>query len=163
MNSRVGDFCPACGARTESVLRDGRLRPTCPDCGHVVYFDPKVAAVAFVTQSERVLLARRARDPARGLWSVPGGFVEAEEDPREAARREMVEETGYTIRIDRLLDVFSGQNGVIVIAYAATITGGTERPGDDVDKLAWFARDELPRLAFDSTVALVGRWREGEL
>src|SRR5690606_22403272 len=111
--------------------------PVCPSCDHTVYFDPKVAVVVFTLWAEHVLLVKRAIDPKKGFWALPAGFVDADEDPQAAARREVREETGLEARIDRLLDVYhtldDGGLASIVIAYAATITGGELHADDDAE------------------------------
>ena len=160
----IADFCPACGSPTQSMMRHGRMRPVCPSCGNVVFFDPKVAAIAFIKQDKELLLVQRDVDPGRGLWSLAGGFVEVGEHPQDSLKREILEETGLGIHIDHLLDVFHFPNGyVIVIAYAATVTGGTLQAGDDVAQADWFSADSLPELAFESTQILVRRWIGGEI
>lgn len=165
MSRYVAAYCPVCGAPTFQVERSGRLRPVCTRCGHVIYFDPKVAAVSFITEPDRVLLVQRAMEPGRGLWALAGGFVEAGEHPHEAAARETREETGLEVRPGRLLDVFHAQQdgGVITIAYSAVILGGAIRPGDDAADVRWFTRSSLPELVFVSTHALVARWLKGEI
>jgi 8-oxo-dGTP diphosphatase len=162
MSIHIADYCPACGVRTEQVERGGRLRPVCPACGHVVYFDPKVAAITFITHHDRVLLVKRAMNPGKGLWAMAGGFVEAGEDPQDAARRETFEETGLEVRIDGLLDIFFNPHdgSVITIAYAASVIAGELTPGDDAERVKWFTRDETPQLVFTSTITLVDRWRK---
>jgi ADP-ribose pyrophosphatase YjhB (NUDIX family) len=159
-------FCPMCGTALEEQHRAGKLRPVCPDCGHIVFFDPKVAVVIFIMQDNRILLVKRAVDPGKGRWAFPAGFVDAGEDPKEAARREILEEAGLEIEIVRLLDVFArntddGGTADIIIAYLARITGGTLQADDDAEAVAWFAAEELPELVFATTGILVQRWRVG--
>lgn len=163
---RVAHFCPLCGARLELRHRTGDLRPVCPACDHTVYFDPKVAVVVFIEQADHLLLIRRGNEPLKGLWALPAGFVDAGEDPQAAARREALEETGLTVHIDRLLDVFhtpdDGGLADIVIAYAAHIVDGTPIAADDADAVGWFARDHIPPLAFLPSKQLVAAWIAGE-
>ncbi|MGQ9888564.1 MAG: NUDIX domain-containing protein [Aggregatilineales bacterium] len=164
---RVAHFCPRCGARLEQRRRNGALRPVCPACDYTVYFDPKVAAAVLVCSADRVLLVRRANDPFRGHWTLPAGFVDAGEDPAAAAAREALEETGLTVTIDRLLDVFhtpdDGGLADIVIVYRASVAGGELRAADDADAAAWFSPADVPALAFLPSQAIVGRWQRGEL
>jgi ADP-ribose pyrophosphatase YjhB (NUDIX family) len=142
----------------------GRERPVCSACGHIIFLDPKVSALAFIIRDDRILLGQRAVDPGRLLWACPGGFVELGEDPQEAARREVREETGLECMTMRLLDVFYGvDTGVIVLAYLGRVVGGRMQPGDDVMTVDWFDRDHLPELVFTSTTTLVSRWLRGEL
>jgi len=164
---REAHFCPMCGTKLNMVDRHGALRPVCPNCGHVVYFDPKVAVVVFIEQDDKILLVQRGNDPGRGLWAMPAGFVEWNEPPEEAAIRETVEETGLEVEITGLMEVFPKlDNGLanIIIAYRAQVTGGTLVAGDDADDAQWFTRDNLPELVFYPSQTLVGkRWRNGEL
>ncbi|MCC6801432.1 MAG: NUDIX hydrolase [Anaerolineae bacterium] len=167
MSQRVAYFCPMCGAPLVKRERFGRLRPVCSDCGHTVFFDPKVAVVVFITDGDCVLLVQRSGDPGKGLWALPAGFVDADEDPRAAAVREVNEETGLIVEVDRLLELLHrpDTHGLadIVIAYGAHITGGVLQAGDDAEAVAWFARDHLPEMALATTHLLIRRWLTGDL
>lgn len=158
------NFCMACGTPLVRRITDGtHERPVCPSCGRIVYFDPKVAVCAFVTEGRRVLLIQRGIDPQKGLWALPAGYIEANEEPAHGAAREALEETSLTVEIVRLLDVFPRRGGPgganITIAYEARIVSGTPQAGDDAMDVRWFDADEIPELAFESTRTLVARWR----
>ncbi len=148
-------YCLRCG--TPLTLQEvfGKVRPFCPACGWVHFADPKVAVAILITQNNQVLMGRRVNDPGRGRWTLPAGFIDAGEDPREAARRECLEETGLEIEIEGLLDVLFGQEhergAHILIVYQAHILGGELRPSDDVDAVEFFDLDHLPPLAFTTT------------
>ncbi len=148
-------FCPRCGAEVIQSERFGRERPVCPRCEWVHFDDPKVAAAVLVEQDGRVLLVRRVNEPFRGRWTLPAGFVDAGEDPAEAAARECREETGLTVRITRVLDVVAGREhprgADFVIVYAGELLEGDLAAGDDADLAEWFKRDALPPLAFHAT------------
>ena len=80
--------------------------------------------------------------------------------------REVLEETGLEVEIERLLDVFPKRdNGLadIIIAYSATVLGGILQADDDASDVGWFGKDEVPELVFYPSIALVERWREGSL
>jgi ADP-ribose pyrophosphatase YjhB (NUDIX family) len=164
---RVAQFCPKCGSPLAAQERYGKMRPVCPACGHVVFFDPKVAVVVFVAQNGAVLLIKRGYDPGKGRWALPAGFVDAVEDPQEAARREVLEETGLEVTVDRLLDVLfrPDDDGLadIVLAYAARVTGGTLQADDDAEAAAWFPADALPDIALVTTIRLIERWLAGAM
>jgi ADP-ribose pyrophosphatase YjhB (NUDIX family) len=104
---------------------------------------------------------RRVNEPARGLWTLPAGFIDAGEDPIKAAERECFEETGLTVRITGLLDVLAGQEhprgAHIVIFYRAEVLSGVLHPGDDVDSASFFSRDQLPALAFTTTQRILDK------
>lgn len=148
-------FCPRCGTAVKREERFGKIHPVCPQCKWIHFHDPKVAAAVLIEQDGRVLLVRRVNEPYRGLWTLPAGFIDAGEDPARAAERECLEETGLSVRVKRVLDVVAGrehENGAdFVIAYQAEVISGTLSPGDDADEVAWFARSELPQLAFKAT------------
>ncbi len=140
------------------------MRRVCEACGFIYFRDPKVAAVVFAVQDGRVLLVRRGVDPQSGRWALPAGYVDYGEAPREAAVREVCEETGMTVRITRLIDVLGpdapGGTSAIVILFEAEVTGGTLAAQDDVEEVAFFAPDEVPmdEIAFESTRLLLAGW-----
>ncbi len=152
-------FCPRCGSKLTSEERYGRLRPVCPQCQWIYFADPKVAVAVLVEQNDTVLLVRRDNEPFRGLWTLPAGFVDAGEDPVEAARRECLEETNLQIRITGLIDVISGQEhphgAHILIAYKGEVEAGLAAPGDDASEVGFFSRRALPPLAFETTRRLL--------
>jgi ADP-ribose pyrophosphatase YjhB (NUDIX family) len=125
------------------------------------YRDPKVGAGVVVHDTEgRLLLVRRGVAPEAGKWALPAGFVNFDEDPREAARREALEETGLDVVVGAVIDTYPGEPGsgvTFFIAYAATVVGGTLRAADDVTDARFFAPDELPEVAFASTYAAIAR------
>ena len=69
-------FCSSCAASLETKEVAGRGRPSCPECGRVVFYDPKVAAICIVERGDTLLLVRRGNEPGYGLWSLPGGYVD---------------------------------------------------------------------------------------
>jgi len=149
------NFCPRCGNSVNLEKQLGKVRPVCPKCGWMYFADPKVAAAVLVEQDGGVLLVRRVNEPFRGLWTLPAGFVDADEDPALAAARECLEETGLTIRVTKVLDVIAGREhprgADFVIVYAAEVLSGTLFAADDADEVGWFKRSELPPLAFKAT------------
>ncbi|MGW8249128.1 MAG: NUDIX domain-containing protein [Anaerolineales bacterium] len=155
MNLDQVKYCLRCGTALVQADRYGHMRPVCPACGWVFFPDPKVAAAALIEQDGKVLLVRRAVDPLRGRWTLPAGFVDAGEDPALAAKRECLEETGLQVSISGLLTVLYGQEhphgAHIIIFYKAEILSGELKPGDDVDRVGFFGREDLPPLAFSTT------------
>jgi 8-oxo-dGTP diphosphatase len=115
--------------------------------------------VVLVQQDGLVLLVKRVNDPQRGKWTLPGGFMDAGEDPQEAAVRECLEETGLEVRIVSFLDLEAHpeaeQGAHLVITYLAEPVAGSLTPGDDADQAGFFAPDHLPALAFQDAARLV--------
>ena len=159
-------YCPLCGQPMRTRVAGDRPRRVCSACDYVHFTDPKVGVGALVFHEDKVLLVRRMMEPERGKWSIPAGFLDHGEDPRETAEREVFEETGLQVKIVRLLDVYSNppdQGGAsIFVLYQADILGGELRAGDDADAAAFFSLDNLPELAFASTQAAVKALARGK-
>jgi ADP-ribose pyrophosphatase YjhB (NUDIX family) len=152
-------FCAQCGTRFEERFVFGRLRPVCPNCGAVHFDDPKVAVGVVIELDGKIVLGRRAHEPKLGLWSFPSGFVDAGERLESAAMREVEEETGLQVRIDRLLGAYSTEGErTIFIAYAGSVTGGTLVAGEECLEVVAFAPDALPELAFPHDGAVLAAW-----
>lgn len=132
-----------------------KMRRRCPACGFIYFTDPKVGVGVLLVEDGLVLLVRRGVEPEKGKWSIPAGYVDHGEDPRETAAREVLEETGLVVSVDRLLDVYHNppdQGGAsIFILYAASLVGGKMQAGDDADQVGFFEASSLPELAFANT------------
>jgi len=98
----------------------------------------------------RLLLIKRGHAPGAGLWSLPGGRIEPGETDAEALVREMCEETGLAVEAGQLIGTVrrpTQDGGVLDIRdYAATVTGGTLRAGDDAADARWVTASELEAL-----------------
>jgi 8-oxo-dGTP diphosphatase len=145
------------------VPPDGREHPVCSACSFVYYLAPKVVAGTLPVHEGRVLLTRRAIEPALGLWTFPGGYVDWGEDVRDGARRETFEEVGLEVRLDGLLGVYSypGSPVVIVVFMASAPAGRPPVPcAAEVLEAAYFAPEEIPweALAFPSTREALEDW-----
>jgi 8-oxo-dGTP diphosphatase len=156
-------FCPLCATKLESRLIDSKERPICPSCGWIYFPDPKVAVVVVILKEKSVLLTRRIFEPYKGCWSLPGGFVDAYEDPVNAAERECLEETSLQVKVTGLVDLFSGREhprgADIILVYQGFIDGGILRSGDDADAAEFFPLNELPSLAFKTTQKVLERFK----
>jgi len=101
-----------------------------------------------------VLLVRRKFDPYKGLWVIPSGFVEYEEDVRETAVRELEEETGLKVELTGLHAVEScfddPRGNTVLILYRGIVTGGELSAGDDAIDARFFDLDSLPGIAFEA-------------
>jgi len=149
------NYCPRCGEHLEIQERMGQERPVCPACDWIFFPDPKVAVAVVVQNGDRILLVQRAFNPFQGLWMLPAGFVDAGEDPEQAAAREVREETSLEVQITELLMVLSGQEydkgAHIIIVYRAEIIDGQLAAGDDAAQADYFSLQNLPPLAFESS------------
>lgn len=146
MTTYPATYCPACGEPLERRSIEGRDRRWCPDCEAVVWHNPVPTAGVAVVDASGVLLTRRAVDPGRGRWAVPGGHLEADESPEAAAARELAEETGVRVDPDalELLDTFFADHGdgkrIVSIGYVVprSATSGEPAAGREVSDVGWF-------------------------
>jgi 8-oxo-dGTP diphosphatase len=97
------------------------------------------------TSDGRILLIRRANEPGRGLWSVPGGRVEPGESDEAALVREMAEETGLAVEVGALVGAVV-RGDYAIADYACTVVGGTLRAGDDALEARWVGAAEFAAL-----------------
>ena len=160
-------YCPYCAGSIVEEARFNAVRPVCSACGFVQFHDPKVAVIALVLHQGKVLLIQRAVDPAKGKWSLPGGYMDAGEMPEDALRRELQEEVGLNVKIGELIDIFPMVNDEglrigIVLAFGAEPSSSPEIPyvADDAQDAGWFGTQKLPaELAFESTETLLTNWQ----
>ena len=162
-------YCSACGA----ALR-GRPPVACAACGVEHWANAKPCAGALVTDRDgRLLLLRRANEPWRGRWDIPGGFCEAEEHPIDATAREAREETGFDVDVtgflglwlDRYPDPADAEYPKVTLnAYYHAVAGAEVGLPDGVEttEVGWFAPDALPaEIAFPHHAeAVLAAWRE---
>src|SRR5690242_1747765 len=107
-----------------------------------------VGALIFTRSGKRgpIVLVERGHEPSKGLWSLPGGLVEAGETLEDAVRREVREETGLRVEPVRLFEVFErivrdssgrAEYHYVLVDYVCKVVGGELRAGDDVDNAVW--------------------------
>jgi ADP-ribose pyrophosphatase YjhB (NUDIX family) len=129
----------------------------------VLYHHPASAAAGLVVDPQgQLLLVRRAIEPFLGAWALPAGYQELEETPVQALEREVLEETGLTVRAERLLDLLylpsDPRRPANVALYLCRALGGRLAGGSDVSAVGWFAPDALPeRMAFDNNQLIAAR------
>jgi len=108
-----------------------------------------------ISKQNSVLLIERGREPFKGKWALPGGFIDMEEELETACRRELEEETGLKVGALKQFRAFGGVNRdprhrtVSVVFYAFTDDELLACAGDDAAKAQWFPLNHLPELAFD--------------
>ncbi|MGE3542004.1 MAG: NUDIX domain-containing protein [Candidatus Tectimicrobiota bacterium] len=146
-------FCPCCGTALQNRRMHSRDRLVCPGCAFVFWQNPVVGVAVILLEQGRILLARRARGPYQGHWCIPCGYVEYDEEVRQAAQREFQEETGLLVQVGAVYAVHSNFHNPashsVGIWFCGTLLGGTLRAADDVDQVAYFALHSLPQaLAF---------------
>jgi ADP-ribose pyrophosphatase YjhB (NUDIX family) len=162
--------CPKCGSKRfeENNFKSKK----CADCGFVYYFNSSAAVAVFITDRKgRLLVARRAHDPAKGTYDLPGGFVDMHETGEEAAIREVREETNILLKHQQLhytfslpnIYVFSGfEVHTLDMFFEATIERiNTHHPSDDVDQLFLLTSEEIisEKFGLFSVRKAIEKWK----
>lgn len=159
----MGHFCVNCGAALVSRVIEGREVEACPNDSFVLWHDPKVSTAVVVEVDGGIVLGRRAIEPGYGLWCLPGGFVNDDEDPAAAAARECFEEINAPVELTGLIGVYhipkTDAPSMVGIAYRARLAGGS-RPsaGAEMLEVGVFQLDSLPTLAFPSHTTVLAEY-----
>jgi ADP-ribose pyrophosphatase YjhB (NUDIX family) len=124
----------------------------CGRCQRVAYRNPAVGVAVILQEDARVILGRRKRGTYAGRWCIPCGYVEWDEDIRDAAKRETLEETGLVVEIGAVFAAHSNfhdrSRQTVGVWFRGKIVSGELKPGDDLDRVELFSLDHLPELAF---------------
>jgi ADP-ribose pyrophosphatase YjhB (NUDIX family) len=155
MEGNLKKFCPYCGSILTNKHIEGRVRSVCSSCHKIAYENP-IPSVAIVARNSDgdILMVKRSVEPAKGFWSLAGGFIEVGETTEEAVLREMKEETGLTGDIGKVIDVCTSLNGywgdVVIIGYEVLNLRGKIVPGDDASEVKFFPLNNCPSPVFRS-------------
>lgn len=164
---RAFRFCPRCGQANE---RAGTIPFRCDSCQFAFFFGP-VAAVGglIVNESNELLLARRARDPGKDQWGLPGGFVDRDETIETALAREVREETDLVVREFSLM--LTGPNRYTYVGVTADVIDlfyicRVDRDAkirlatNELSEYRWCVpgEEELGNMAFESNRIAIEHW-----
>jgi len=143
-------YCYECGGKLNEEFHDGRMREVCPSCGRVHYEHRKVSAAVQIVKNNRLLLVQRGIEPWKGAWYMPAGYLEVDEDPKDCAAREVLEETGFNVKIGELVGVYTYEddprgNGIVLL-YSGEITGGDLKKNHEMLQVKFFSPDEARKL-----------------
>lgn len=158
MNSYSAKYCPQCGSplTRQWIEADHRDRSACPACGHIHYENPRILVTCLVEWNGLLLLCKRARAPAIGRWTIPGGFMETLETLELAVARETREETGVIVDPARLdLHIVSSVPWMseVYLGFRTIVFNPEITVGRECLEVRFFAETDIPwdELAFPET------------
>ena len=142
-------YCPRCGSKNFGINDFKSKR--CADCGFVLYFNAIAATVAVITDGNgNILVARRAKEPAKGTLDLPGGFIDSFETAEQGVVREVKEETGLNVTSCRYLFslpnkyIYSGfEEHTLDLFFLCKTDNSSTKADDDVEELHWMNIDEV--------------------
>ncbi|MFC6733942.1 NUDIX domain-containing protein [Haladaptatus sp. GCM10025893] len=145
------DYCTECGRELKTQHIEGRNRRCCRECDRVEYQNPKPCAGILVVDEDELLLIKRKQPPSVGAWSLPAGYLEADEPPEKAAVRELEEEASLQTTVETLTLVDTvfvrhpDGSHVLVIVYAISrdYTSGEAVAGSDAGAAQYWNIENL--------------------
>ena len=145
-------FCPKCGSSEFEI--HNALSKHCANCGFTYYQNPRASTAAFILNGKgELLVARRAKDPAKGTLDLPGGFVDNDENAEQGMVREIEEETGLKVEADKVQYMFSIPNiyrysgmdiHTLDLFFLCRVAEDAEvKAADDAAELTWLPLREV--------------------
>jgi len=172
MSRSVLRYCPKCGAAALRAVGSKLLR--CESCGFELYLNAAAAVAGLILDSQgRLLVTVRGKEPGKGRWDLPGGFVDPGESAEEALQRETREEVGLEVTAMRYLGSCPNTYEYMGVRYATMDMGFVCQVRDisqagpresDIEAIL-FKRCtdiDLGQFAFPSLASLVGRYLDRE-
>lgn len=146
-------YCPKCGKALQKSIIADRTRSTCPDCSYIHWGEFSLGVGGVLWLNDKVLLVQRGHNPGKGMWTIPGGYVDHDESIGEAIIREIHEETGINaqpLSIIALRDRPAEKHNTYII-FLMQYQGGTlqAQPGE-VSDLGFFTLEECQNLSIPS-------------
>jgi len=141
-------------------VTDGLALLSCKKCAWINYLNPlPVVASIVLNKKKEILLVKRKVAPSVGCWALPGGFIELNETPAKAGRRELFEETGVRAKSGRLIGAElqkSRMYGYVLVVGMEFIAKSTKPvPGDDAMDAKFIPIEKLPKIPFKSHCLLI--------
>jgi 8-oxo-dGTP diphosphatase len=142
-------YCPECRASLvrRTVAGEQRNHWFCPACGEPRYDHAMVVVTCFVAYGRRLLWVQRNLEPKRGLWAIPGGYLEDGETLAQGAARELHEEAGVLLPPERLQLYMTGTITFInqvYVAFRASVDSDDFTPGVESLACGFFSRADCP-------------------
>ena len=151
-------YCPTCKEKLVRSSIDDRQLLNCKNCGFIFWNNPKPVVSILLYEGKKILMLQRANEPLKDYWCLPGGYINYDETPEEAIKREAKEEAGIEITIDNLVGAYRIDNdprGVdIDIIFSGKSVGEINLNSESKD-FKYFEIDKLPnKIAYKHREAI---------
>jgi len=160
------NFCPKCGSDKlvkEIPKHDFELRWVCQNCNTIHYQNPIMVVGCIVLHEGKILLAKRGISPRKGKWNLPCGFLEMNETAKNGAIREVKEETGIDVKVERLHTVYDVlPAGQVYLIFLASAKHTNYTLTHESTEIAFFDSGEIPwsEIAFSANVFALKKYIE---
>ncbi|MBL7054065.1 NUDIX hydrolase [Patescibacteria group bacterium] len=161
-------FCSKCGNKlVKKINHEKASRQYCNRCDLFFYQNSRPCVTAIIVKQDKILLTKRGIDPYKGFWDLPGGFLEEGEHPKTGIKREVKEELGVEIKLDKIIGFFidkylsAGKDlYTLNVCYLSKITKGNIIPASDVKSVKWVNLDSLPKkFAFKNVIQAIESYK----
>jgi len=146
-------FCPMCGKPLQESIIEDQARSTCPDCAYIHWGHFSLGVGGVVWHNHKVLLVQRGQNPGKGMWTIPGGYVNQGESIGEAITREIQEETGIKVKplsIICVRDRPAEKHDTYIIFLMQFLGGALQAQPEEVSDLGFFTLEECRSLQIPS-------------
>ncbi len=140
-------YCNQCGSvkLTKKIPKgDTHFRIVCEECNYIHYQNPKVITSCLPIWADKILLCKRAIEPCLGFWTLPGGYMENDENLEESTIRETWEEAGATVKKLQLYLVISHPHRSVSMTFLGQLNDLTFAPGIESLDVRLFSQQEIP-------------------
>jgi NADH pyrophosphatase NudC (nudix superfamily) len=151
--TRPFKFCPTDGTKLKQPGNDSGAK--CPKCERTWYRNAAPTVGCVIVRDGKALITKRAREPEKGRFDIPGGFLEPDEDALKGLKREVTEELSIDIEVTiddvaHMVPHRYGSDGdyVLAIGFIARSSKGDPKPADDVAEARWVSAEELDEIDF---------------
>ena len=158
-------YCSNCGHQVALTKLEGDHVPrfVCNNCDTIHYQNPNMVVGCLPIWKDQVLLCKRAIEPRKGFWNVPGGYLENGEKAEEGAAREVYEEACIKVKVTSLHTVFSiAHINQIYLHFLAEMPDLNFAPGIESLEVELFKEEEIPwkEIAFTSSTFTLKKYFE---
>jgi len=161
-------YCPTCKDKLTRSEVDGDPLLNCKKCGFVFWNNPKPVVSTLINKDGKILMLKRAVEPFKDFWVLPGGFVKYEEEPEQAAMREIREEIGLSVKVGQLVEVYRIGNDPrgahIDIIYSTKVVSGFLKLESEVFReFDWFNSKSLPDKIAYGHREVIEKWIQNNI